>query len=296
MDRHYQYWQEMLSAQTYGLPREDWPTSPINEPQCGFYRWPGRSEVKGVVAIFDHPQLGRIAVAISSDKKRRRLDAEAMDKVWTWIAGSPISEETFRYFEANGQFASDIPSREIGIGHNQPPPDQALIDEVEITAGNALSDIKNGIVDQASADRAANWRDRIIMLEKHAKQFHDDEKAPHLAAGKAIDDKWRSTLTRCREVTQLIRNALTPYLKQQQDAARQAAGEGVEVRPRAGTGKRRTGLRTTVRAKVSDWQAAAQFFADRPELRHVVQRLANEAIANGLTVPGCEKEEETTAL
>lgn len=83
------------------------------------------------------------------------------------------------------------------IGSNAPPEpielDTSLavrIEALEKQASDWLAGIGGKPRDQIECDKVANYRELFLKMEKEAGAKHETEKAPHLAAGKAVDAKW----------------------------------------------------------------------------------------------------------
>ena len=74
------------------------------------------------------------------------------------------------------------------------------------------------------------------------------------------------------------------------DLATLKAAEPVKTQARSGTGAGRTvGLRTTYKAEILNWAFAIKHFGDAPEVREVVQRLADAEARRqkeALAIPG----------
>jgi hypothetical protein len=158
--------------------------------------------------------------------------------------------------------------------------------------------LKSGIRDNAGADRAANWKSRILELAKKPEEMRKAEKRPHDEAGRAVQEKFRPAIEITDALKKKVDAALTPYLRAKEHSlaaarAKQAAdGEAIE-RPKsakAGTTGRSVALTTVKTARITDANKLAIYLVDlpSPDLLDLLQKIANRIIRSGLTPPGCE--------
>lgn len=275
------------------------PETPMNEPQHGFWECRRKSRPSTVIAIF--PNEGQTyAVEVDREGAGRHVPLEPVpgkDKVptlaelWPYISMHPVTQDRWEYYKANHRLPE-----EVGPDHNQPPANESLADQIHSAAEEAMREIKGGIESQLQADRAANHRDRMLRLKDEAETARKEEKAPHIEAGKAVDARWGPAVLEATNAVAFIRNALTPFLRAQKEAAEKAS-PGADVKAKAGTGRRRTGLRVVKSAKIVDWDAAALALLQlgSQDLRVEIQRLANRVLAAGGTLAGCELVEKEQA-
>lgn len=131
---------------------------------------------------------------------------DAID-VWGWcvsrgkdsqvLAYNAVSQADYKHWLERGHFPGELPhkSEPAGIGHNSAADDEDIFASLtrEIDAERQrvevwLSEPHEG---KTAADMASNWLAELRKLETRTTDAHGEEKAPHLAAGKAVDDKWR---------------------------------------------------------------------------------------------------------
>lgn len=293
----YQFWRDALA----GKPVE------INEhnPQPGYYK------------IRDGKGGPWVPVAIWNDALSNtmvcRVGAERRDphKVWLWAAKNPVGKDDAKHAFETGRFPGEI-------GHNVG--DLSLTEEIDDAAKQAIAWLeREGITSASAKDMAANWKDRLLDLRKRADLERETEKRPHLEAGRAVDAKWQPIIELARIAADRLRDALTIYMRKElaeqeakraEELARQKAEREaylkanpmaeftseappvVEPEPAkvqaGGQRGRKTGLRTVTRVVVKDHAAALAFFADREEVRELIQKLAERAGKAGITVPGTE--------
>lgn len=214
MSDEFQFWRDALA----GKPVE------IHEsaPQSGYYKM--RDGKKGPwlpVAIWNSAHGTKIC--------RVANGAHNAQEVWTYCAGHPVKKEDAKHAFEHGSWPGDAPE----IGHNSG--DLSLAEQISEYAAMALAWLKkSGVKDKTSADMAANYRAKLNELKKEADNARTAEKAPHLAASKAVDDKWRNPIAEATTATEDLRAALTAFmvaeekrLKAEADAKRKAEEERV---------------------------------------------------------------------
>lgn len=292
MEANWTWWQNAL--------RGDFGPIHDGHPQQGFYRV---REGKGgrwlpVAIWFEDGE----AVGL---RDNTTIDP---DRIWTWCCRNPVTFEAYDAAVKGNGWADDAPPP-ASLGHNLPsdPAEKFRVEladeEAEIKRWLATDPIK----DRASADRAANWAERVAGLGKEAEEARKIEKKPHDDGARAVQAKWKPIVDQADSLKRLLKESLGPYLRQQaaEEAARRAAearkaAMNGEVLPplrnaSAGTAGRKVALRTVRNAIVEDFDAALTFFKENPDVRDLIQRLAQKAITAGATVPGVRVEEEKVA-
>jgi hypothetical protein len=128
-------------------------------------------------------------------------------QLWTHCAKHPVTKEAFDTFNATGAWPGDAPD----IGHNSG--DLSLAEQIKDYAAMALGWLKGvSIKDQTTADMASNYRAKLLQLKKDADEARTSEKAPHLAASKEVDEKWRKPIAEAGDAAEDIRAALTAFM------------------------------------------------------------------------------------
>lgn len=318
------------------------------EPQEGFYRI-RRGKAWIPVAIWwdgeydENDELGEDAKLVCivgfSDSAQERDLSEIWDprssnpmSVWLVAAKHPVTEEAYRQAFDTGRWPDDAPEPARGsvMGDNLPdePVDQIKA-ELEGEAEIVEAFLKTPITTQAQADQVGPWVDRLRKTGQRADKLREEEKAPFLAACRAVDDKWRYSKARANELAQKLKDALLPFLQGQErvrrEAARKAAEEEARLREQARTeqseAKReelerqaaeaarqtvvenptagRVGGKVVLRhekvAVITNYDALLLALKDRPEIKELVQTLANRAAKAGVDLPGMEIQERTKA-
>lgn len=243
-------------------------------------------------------------------------------EIWIGCARHPVTEADYRHAATTGTWPGAIVEAEpaaakpvavtlYGIeeivgpappDHNKAPADEpgaALMAEIDETVSRAKSWlVGRTIVSQADADACEAWIASLSKTGKAAEQQHKVEKAPHLEAGRAVDARWKPVLMSCEGAVRMLKAALTPFLRQREVEKREQASKAIaagaqpvrsDVRATtSGTHGRKVSMRTRRRAEIKDYPAALAFFADHPEVKALVQTLAQKVASVGGTVPGVE--------
>lgn len=115
------------------------------------------------------------------------------------------------------------------IGHNQPPPHEAMSLHIE-DLFQLISDTTEGAEVKTDEQEAAlaNLLDDIRQARKDADAQRVLEKRPHDEAAKAVQALWKPLLDRCDAAANEIKAKLTPYRTAKQKAADEAARKARE--------------------------------------------------------------------
>jgi len=246
--------------------------------------------------------------------------------------GHAVTEEDYREALGLGYWPKDEPTPIAAPrpGSNMPSdPYEAIKAELQSELENSAELLRTPITDQAAADKAATWSRRVGLLLKRATDEHEIEKRPHLEASRNVDNKWRGVREEARELTDRLKFHVEAWLKrlkrEAEERRRQAEEEARILReqaeaerspieaaelvaeaeaivkqaepPRsiAGRPNMRVSLRTKRVAKITDYGACLEALKDHPDLRELVQRLAQRAVTAGVTLAGVEVIEEERA-
>jgi hypothetical protein len=209
----FQFWRDAVAGKAV--------TITADHPQPGYYKMrDGRGGKFLPVAIWRHN--GELVCRVAGERR----DPLA---VWTYCAGNPVKKDDAKHAFDTGTWPGDVPE----IGHNSG--DLSLAEQITEYASMALAWLKKtGIKDKVTADTAANYRAKLNELKKEADNARTTEKAPHMAAAKAVDDKWRVPIAEATAAAEDIRAALTQFmvaeekrLKEEQEKARKAEEERI---------------------------------------------------------------------
>jgi hypothetical protein len=310
MADEFQFWRDALSGKPV--------TITADHPQPGYYKMrDGRGGKFLPVAIWRHN--GELVCRVAGERR----DPLA---VWTYCAGNPVKKDDAKHAFDTGTWPGDVPE----IGHNSG--DLSLAEQITEYASMALAWLKKtGIKDKVTADTAANYRAKLNELKKEADNARTTEKAPHMAAAKAVDDKWRVPIAEATAAAEDIRAALTQFmvaeekrLRAEQDAQRKAEEERIAreraekmasdpiaamtdpepelpmapepVKVQAGGQRgRRTGLRTVTVYEITDYEAALSHVKNHPDVVAAVEKVAKAQAKTGAVVPGVAAKQEKVA-
>jgi hypothetical protein len=206
---------------------------PIHEsdPQQGYYRVRRKGEPWEPVAIF-YPEDSDTLVAYRGGSEVRP------DDIWTWVCRNPISYGAYEKARNGGGF-DDEPATAPGIGDNsgEADPFDALKIELAGESEQVADFLKGEVKTQAAADRLGIWSKRLTDIAKRADNQRVVEKEPHLAASRAVDDKWREIIADAKDWAAKAKKATEAFLiakKREEEArARAAAEEAARLRREA---------------------------------------------------------------
>lgn len=309
------------------------------EPQCGYYK--RKSGRKG--------PFEAAAIWMQGDEIVCRVGSEMRDphKEWLWLARHPVAEADARYWFEHGHWPGEVavaaPSPELATPENEPPAPTSdgrersnaaepsdydlWLDRAQTLVMHTETWLREVKIDsEATAKVAAN---KIGDLRAHAskgKKQHEIEKAPHLAAGRAVDERYLPIVKALEAATSKIRIAtedfanaekvrLAAEARRAEEARRQAEEEERRARGPAESASppppppdpaplvtsvkitsdtgRTISLRTRRVPVVTDHKAALKHFASHPDVQAVVAKLAAAAMKQGEAVPGCEWQEDS---
>lgn len=308
----YEFWQSALAGNP--LPVHD------SDPQPGFYR--KRTSKAGPfvpVAIWDDSSK---MIALVDGKQ---ADAEA---VWSYVCQHPITEAQYHKRVETGKWHDEdeavtqslTPPR---IGDNNPPTDEAEILKGQIEAASAgVSDYAE-INDDATAAKAQSLRSRLLELSGDAEKAHKTEKAIPLEEGRRIDKRWFPLRDAATAGANAIRAALSAHETRKDKALKEAAAKVEAERQKllkeqlakhpeapipqeivapapppqapskiAGAYGRAASVKVVKIATVEDYDEATTYFRNNADYRAVIDKLAQKAVNDGLTVPGVKITEE----
>jgi len=214
-------WNNLLAGKTVRIA--------VDRPIPGYFRYRAGGPWRRVAIWNDGGRL----VAIDNDET---VDPLA---IWAKVAAGKtetmaVTYEAYLAHERNGSFADER-------DHNQPPElvetesEPAAVDEsdeAEIIGAEAdrlfvrvNETLKEG--KSADIDAAGRLAKELVEVAAKAEAAHDVEKAPWLAGGRIVDDRWSFSKTLREAAADLKRNVITPILaamKAEQDRiAREAA-------------------------------------------------------------------------
>lgn len=239
--------------------------------------------------------------------------------------GQAVTEEVWRAAYEAGHWPDDPPP--VAAGHNLPgDPLERIAAELRDEAEMTAAFLSSPVATQADADKCSTWARRVGLLAKKADEARKAEKEPHLAASRAVDDRWRAVIAEAETLTATLKKHVEPFLiaeKRKADEAARVAREQAETlrrqamesdqksaaerdalrakatevekaaepkRPIAGRPNMRVSLRKKVRARIVDYDACYAALKEHPDMREYVTDLANRAVRAGVPLAGVEAE------
>lgn len=221
------FWQNALKG--------DFGPMAEGQPEQGYYRTRFKGGQWEPVAIF-YPEGSDQIVAYRAGREVEP------GETWNFCRTNPITYEAYtRALDGHG--FDDEPAL-AKIGDNSGAGDafeqigQELAGEKEMADAFLKAEVKT----QADADKAGIWAKRLADLAKRADGLRVEEKEPHLAASRDVDNKWRSTIGDAKDLSAALKRHVEPFLiakKREEEArARKAAEEAAALRRKAEEGAR----------------------------------------------------------
>ncbi len=199
-------------------------------------------------------------------------------QLWSYACRHAVTFDAYRKAVA-GNGWDDEPA--VKAGHNLPTdPFERLKVELADDAELAKGYLQLPVETSDHADRVAILAKRIGEEGKRADIERTNEKQPHLEAGRAVDAKWKPVIETADDLRSKLKKHLEPYLKLQ---ARQT-----EAKVNAGRTGARVSLRSEKVAHIVDYDACMMALKDHPEMRSLVQVLAQRAVRGGVELAGVE--------
>jgi hypothetical protein len=196
------------------------------DPQQGYYRVRPKGGQWEPVAIY-YPDDSDQIVAYRNGREI------AADDIWTWCCRNPITFEAYEKAMAGGGFDDEpAPVRGVGDNSGEVDPFDALRIEYLGEVEQIAEFMKKPVKTQAEADKLAVWKDRLSRIKSRAVALHKVEKAPHLEAGRQVDNKWRELKEEPDTYIEKVRLHVKPFFEElrraeeeRQRKAREAAAE-----------------------------------------------------------------------
>jgi hypothetical protein len=182
------------------------------EPQTGLYR------IRRKDGPWETLQLFRDDTGWQAERNGRRIsDRNHINDLWLRACRNPVREAAFERAVA-GEGWIDEPPSVPRLGHNLPGDEVDPLDRLRIEylgeAEAAREFLKEPITDQASADRAAIWADRLMTIGNRADALHKVEKQPSLDEGRRIDNRWRELREEAPALARLLKRHNTAWLQE----------------------------------------------------------------------------------
>lgn len=237
MSDQFEQWRKRLAGEK--VPTYD------GEPDPGYYRekiTQDRKHIGWNPICYYRTEDDEMICVVGIVPNRKIVTPQRGADLWTWVCKYPISEEQYRAVAERGERWHDEPQTSAPpaakgsvIGDNNPPGEDKPVDplaEMREKIENAIGAAKDIKVESdEDAARAQGSRARLLELSGQADKAREDEKAPHLKAGKEIDNKYRPLVSQPKEAADAIRTKLTAWEnKKRADAAEAERKRLAEVR------------------------------------------------------------------
>lgn len=173
------------------------PINPDTVESGFFYSKASKAGGRVPVAIWRAPD-GAFNCRVGTKAGPRNIDVDEAAKKWTYVAGNPVSRDDYKVAWETGTWPDGTPTiapdAATPAKSNLPTdPFERLQAEIadKIASAEAWMKAHPEAKTQTEADYATNLQREINALLKQADSMFTTEKAPHLAAAKAVDEKFR---------------------------------------------------------------------------------------------------------
>lgn len=225
----WQWWQRALKDPSK-IGSADLPLH-ANEYQVGYYRTRRKDGPWEPVGIY--PDENGVVVGLRNGRQ-----VSDIQELFLWCCRHPITYEAYvKAIEGSG--FDDEPPAPRGLGDNSGDADpfDALKIELAGESEQVADFLKGEVKTQAAADRLGIWAKRLTDIAKRADNQRVVEKEPHLAASRAVDDKWRDIIADAKDWAAKAKKATEAFLiakKRAEEArAREEAAKAAELRRQA---------------------------------------------------------------
>ncbi|MEN3238229.1 hypothetical protein PUR29_32805 [Methylobacterium ajmalii] len=310
----YAWWQSAVAAVAAG---QKIPDVPERDMAC-FGRYAGSLKRHGPLvgmAIYPAKDKSGIWVKLGHGDpfllETLEQEEDFCDGRFRWIARNPVTNEAYKHWLAHGQWPNQAPQVSDRVQSNAPPEVvlRETLDELTREFDAWIASVGE-IRTKDDGDKAADFKARFAEIAKEAEDNREEQKRPHIAAGKAVDDLWCPIRDGSKAAAKRAAAAAQSWLtfdrarKLREAAEAVEAGQAVkaeDLTSRAGTRGRQVSLRTTQQFTVTDRAAmAAHFNIDERFLENgpvmvAVGKIALAHIEAGIAVPGAEMRAVTSA-
>jgi hypothetical protein len=276
----FRYWETSMQARKFRTQAEQdafwrfhWPDLPMEgpaEPQCGYYK------MRRMVGTTERWVPVGIWIAEGVMQAAAGGPVTHIPSVWARCSRNPISYEDYNYAVENGKFRGEVEAQLPKLNNYADDPHADYREQMVSLLAQVEAFLK-GLPDPVTEEGAhalANYTALINQSQKTAKTLLDAEIAGKKAEIKQQKDIWDIPLKAAVDISGRIKKLMTPFL-----VAKKNAGEETRIGGQ-GTGNgraRRVGLRSQWKAKIVDWDLAMQSYSGHPQVRELVQTLANAA-------------------
>jgi hypothetical protein len=280
-DDAYEYWHAALAGEKPQV---------TNQPMPGFYRMKNGQAV-AIWSDEDAEEPSRVTVMVGTDRIVKPDDHE---DIWLRCCTRPVEQHDYEAVIDGGVWPDMDVSVAATLGDNigdadDPETLKDLLEGLELA-----SETYHVITDHAMAARAQSIRARALELKKRADDRRAELKAPHLAAGQAVDRQWQPLVKAGQTIADSLRKALSAWETKQFEERRKAEvkiPEPAGIKPgygrAASTRIMQRVTHITDIAKLCEWMA----FADSEVLKAWLIDRAQHHVNAGLMPPGVAVEQ-----
>lgn len=244
------YWETRLAGKSM--------TPAVNVPEYGFYRKPTADKLSWVaVAYWRKGGFLHCHVNFS-----RITDEVTILETWQRCCDHPITHEVYEAVKKGGEWPDIQPTvlRQRMEMSNRPPEDdtfESLRDLIDELVRDCERMLKRGAVDSDEiSDRAGNMAKWLNQLWNRADKAREREKAPYLAAERAVDDKWRPLL-QAAKIYERMKAFVQPWLAKKEAEKRRKEQAALEEAMRAQQeAMAKEAAEAAARAKMAEAEAA----------------------------------------
>jgi hypothetical protein len=278
-DDQYAYWYAVLRGEKVPMVE--------TEPQLGFYRCRSHRDAPWLpVAIFDAErgdQITRVAL----------VDGKPADLIKTWLqcADKAVAHANYEARIQRGKWPGDYTPLAVNddgdpLGNFTGNYADLLSAELD-NAAEWLASIKT-ITEESDAHKAANIASVIRKLKTKAEKLHKEEKAPHLEACRAVDEKFLPRIKRADAGIKKLLAAIDNWRKSQE--VKSSDEEATPPVRLGGQHGRVISQHTVTEYVVVDHAKALAYFAEHGVIKQAVAELATKLGKAGTVAPGVEKQ------
>jgi hypothetical protein len=211
-DDAYEYWHAALAGEKPQV---------TNQPMPGFYRMKNGQAV-AIWSDEDPEEPNRITVMIGADRIVKPDDHE---DIWLRCCTRPVEQHDYEAVIDGGVWPDMDVAVAATLGDNigdadDPETLKDLLEGLELA-----SETYHVITDHTMAARAQSIRSRALELKKRADERRAELKAPHLAAGQAVDRQWQPLVKAGQTIADTLRKALSAWETMQLKARQRAEEE-----------------------------------------------------------------------
>jgi hypothetical protein len=243
------------------------------------------------------------------------VDGDKQVELWSWVLARPVTEEAYRHaMETGGEWA-DTDNAVVDFAKALKAADtadaiKALVEKMTASAAS-YKDIEND--DQSAA--CQSLRSSLLEAKRKADSIREEEKRPHLEAGRKVDNLWQPVIKDAELAANNARGYIAKWEMIKREAiiaankrAAEAAAEAAKAAEAAGepppeapepevntpapqaTVKGGAGRAASIRTKMVvttiDPRTVFEQYRTNPEVIELLKKLAQKDVDKGLTVEG----------